>query len=58
MPKRPSGSGGMYNSRIMAATLYLPKAGPYIVFNNRFFTLVPFFVMTQTNNAAPMLVKY
>ena len=37
MPKRPDGSDGMYKTRIMAATLYLPKASPYIVFNNRFF---------------------
>ena len=41
MPKRPAGSCGMYNSRIMAATLYLPMASPYyFVFNIRFFTLV------------------
>ena len=37
MPKRPAGSCGMYKARIMPATLYLPKANPYIVFNNRFF---------------------
>ena len=43
MPKRPAGSDGMYNSRIMAATSYLPKASPYIVFNNRLFTLTLFF---------------
>ncbi len=37
MPKRPDGSDGMYNSRIMAATLYLPMASHYIIFNNCFF---------------------
>lgn len=31
MPKRPSGSGALYNPQIMAATLYLPKASPYII---------------------------
>ena len=36
MLKRAAGSDGMYNSRIMAAKLYVPKARPYIVFNNLF----------------------
>ena len=43
MPKRPDGSDGMYRARIMPATSYLPKARPYIVFNNRLFTLTLFF---------------
>ena len=29
MPKRPSGSVGMYNAQIMAAKSYVPKARPY-----------------------------
>ena len=37
MPKRLSESNGMYNSRIMTATLYLPMASPYFVFNNLFY---------------------
>ena len=37
MPKRPDGSDGMYRARIMPATLYLPMANPYIIFNNCFF---------------------
>ncbi len=47
MPKRPAGSGGMYNSRIIAATSYLPKASPYNVFNSYFFTLVLTFVFYE-----------
>lgn len=37
----------MYKARIMAATSYLPKASPYIVFNNRFFTLGQYAVISH-----------
>ncbi len=31
MPKRPLVRGGMYKTQIMTATLYVPKARPYIM---------------------------
>ena len=39
MPKRPDGSGGMYNSRIMGGHIIRAEWHVPFVFNNRFFTL-------------------